>query len=105
MRQCTPAALATQLQSPVPCLQLLDVREEWEYELVHLQGSFNIPLGRLSQAINQLNPSHEVVVICHHGIRSAHACYVLERKGFQTVNLIGGIDRWAREIDTSMPLY
>jgi rhodanese-related sulfurtransferase len=105
MRQWTPAELAAQLQVSPSQLQLLDVRESWEYELAHIEGSQLIPLGRLPQAINQLNPCHDVIVICHHGIRSAQACYILERNGFHTVNLIGGIDRWAREIDHSMPLY
>lgn len=105
MRQWTPAELATKLQESPSPLQLLDVREAWEYELAHLEGSQHVPLGQLQQAINQLNPCHDVIVICHHGIRSAQACYILERNGFNTVNLIGGIDRWAREIDHSMPLY
>ena len=105
MRQWTPAELAAQLQVNPAQIQLLDVREDWEYELAHVEGSQHIPLGRLPQTINQLNPCHDVIVICHHGIRSAQACYLLERKGFHTINLIGGIDRWAREIDHSMPLY
>ena len=65
MRQWTPAELAAQLQVNPAQIQLLDVREDWEYELAHLEGSQHIPLGRLPQTINQLNPCHDVIVICH----------------------------------------
>jgi len=46
------------------------------------------------------------VVYCHHGVRSAHAIAFLEEKGFTSlVNLTGGIDRWSREADPSVPRY
>jgi len=86
-------------------LQILDVREPWEYDIAQLDGSILIPLGKLAQELGKLDQSGEWLVICHHGIRSLHACHFLERNGFQAINLSGGIDRWAREIDLQMPLY
>jgi rhodanese-related sulfurtransferase len=62
-------------------------------------------LGQLAGKMAQLDSSREWLVVCHHGIRSAHACYYLERNGFQVVNLTGGIDRWAKEVDRDMLLY
>lgn len=104
MRHWTPTELAVHLNAPQP-LQILDVREEWEYDIAHLEGSILIPLGQLMYKMGSLDKTQEWLVVCHHGIRSAHACYYLERNGFQVINLTGGIDRWAKEIDHDMSLY
>jgi len=105
MRQWTPQELAGHLENPQQKVQMLDVREPWEYAIVHFEGSTLIPLGRLLQEMATLDKSKEWLVVCHHGIRSAHACYFMERSGFHVINLTGGIDRWAREIDPDMPVY
>ncbi|HPY39489.1 MAG TPA: rhodanese-like domain-containing protein [Thiolinea sp.] len=105
MQNWTPQELANQLTNATKQIQLLDVREPWEYQIVHLENSVLVPLSQLTYGLNELNKDLPVVVICHHGIRSAHACYLLERLGFQAINLTGGIDRWAREIDPSIPIY
>lgn len=85
---------------------LLDVREVWEFELCSIAGSRLIPMGQIPQQIEILNPEQEIIVICHHGVRSMHVAAFLERAGFaQVVNLDGGIDAWAREIDLTMALY
>lgn len=104
MRHWTPSELAAQLSTQSP-LHILDVREEWEYDIAHFEPSTLIPLGQLAGKMAHLDKTHEWLVVCHHGIRSAHACYYLERNGFQVINLTGGIDRWAREIDHDMSLY
>lgn len=105
----TPAEIKGLLDSPKCDIQLLDVREPWEYKLVHLEGSLLVPLGQLQSQVQQieatLDKTKPVAIICHHGIRSAHACYLLERLGFDTLNISGGIDRWAQDLDPSMPLY
>ena len=105
MRQWTRTELASHWQNDSVNVQILDVREPWEYDIAHLEGSILIPLGNLMQSMACLDPTKTIVVVCHHGIRSAHACYYLERNGFQVINLTGGIDRWAKEIDRTMPLY
>nr|WP_207146547.1 rhodanese-like domain-containing protein [Ectothiorhodospira mobilis] len=90
---------------PAPPL-LLDVREPWEYEIVHIPGSQLCPLARLPERAGDLDPRAGIVLICHHGIRSRQAGLWLEHQGFShLINLEGGIDAWAREVDPSLPVY
>jgi rhodanese-related sulfurtransferase len=105
MRHWTPHELALQLTNSSVSLQILDVREPWEYDIAHLKGSTLIPLGKLAQKMDELDKTRDVLILCHHGIRSAHAGLFLEHHGFHTINLTGGIERWARDIDHTMPLY
>lgn len=85
---------------------LLDVREQWEFDIGHLKGSELIPLGQLLHSLESLDTQRETVVICHHGVRSMRACYILEQYGFdQVINLRGGVDAWAKEVDPSFPQY
>jgi adenylyltransferase/sulfurtransferase len=85
---------------------LLDVREEWEYHVAHIEGAKWIPLNELPQRAAQLNPYAEIVIYCHRGMRSLDAAYLLQQIGFKRVkSLVGGIDRWAQEIDSTLPRY
>ena len=85
---------------------LLDVREAWEHEIVHLNDAKQIPLGELAQQSPSLDPYAEIVVYCHKGMRSFDAVHLLQQLGFKWVkSLVGGIDRWAREIDTDLQRY
>ena len=85
---------------------LLDVREAWEYEIVHINDAKQISLGELPQQASLLNPYAEIVVYCHKGMRSLDAAHLLQQLGFKRVkSLVGGIDRWAREIDTELQRY
>ncbi len=57
-------------------------------------------------ALSKLDQQQEIVVICHHGIRSRQVAMFMENYGFKNIiNLHGGIDAWAREIDSTMALY
>ena len=90
-------------------LFLLDVREPAEFTMASLPESSLIPLGELMRRC-EAELGHrrddEIIVICHHGIRSAMAAGWLRRQGFNRVkNLDGGIDRWARQADRSLPRY
>lgn len=86
---------------------LLDVREPWEFQTAHIEGSQHIPMGEIPARFNQeLDPEQHIVVICHHGVRSMNVTAWLRQQGFEKVqSLRGGIDRWSREIDPSVPLY
>jgi rhodanese-related sulfurtransferase len=87
-------------------LQLLDVREAWEFETAHIVGSTLIPMREIPGRMAELDANSEVVVICHHGGRSMQVAAFLEREGFSRVhNLSGGVDAWARSVDSTMPLY
>ncbi|HZS12127.1 MAG TPA: rhodanese-like domain-containing protein [Nitrospirales bacterium] len=85
---------------------LLDVREPHEYSLAKLHGSVLIPLGTLPTSLDQLDPEKEIVAYCHHGMRSADAVGFLLQQGFKNVkNLVGGIDAWSVQVDSSVPRY
>ena len=84
---------------------LLDVRERWEFELSRIEGSELVPISELERRFSELDPAAETVVICHHGLRSAHVTRALNRAGFRkVVNLEGGLDAYA-EVDGSVPRY
>jgi len=85
---------------------LLDVREEWEFDRCKIDGSILIPMGQIPSQLNELDPDRVTVMICHHGIRSRHIGIYLEREGFEKIiNLSGGVDAWARDIDSTMAVY
>jgi adenylyltransferase/sulfurtransferase len=85
---------------------LLDVREPQEWDITHIEGARLIPLGEVAQRANELDTADELVVYCHHGMRSARAIGVLQSMGFKKLkNLAGGIDAWAVNIDQDMPRY
>jgi rhodanese-related sulfurtransferase len=85
---------------------LLDVREPWEYGICHIEGALSMPMQSVPARLGELDPGQEVVVICHHGVRSHHVARFLEHNGFtQVINLSGGVDGWAKEADPTMPLY
>jgi rhodanese-related sulfurtransferase len=85
---------------------LLDVREPHEFACCRIDGSLHIPMGEIVSRLNELDPDRATVVVCHHGMRSAQVARFLESQGFgQVINLSGGIDAWAREVDPGMPRY
>ena len=87
-------------------INLIDVRELWEYETANLEGAKLLPLSQFNEWIGDLKPEGEIVVMCHHGIRSANVCMFLLRNGFEKViNLDGGIDLWSKEVDANVPRY
>jgi rhodanese-related sulfurtransferase len=105
MKQLGPTELKARLAAGAK-LQLLDVREEWEYQTARIEGSLLIPMGQVAARVTELDPAAETVVICHHGGRSMQVAGLLEHLGFPNViNLTGGVDAWARSVDPSMPVY
>ncbi|MEN8260149.1 MAG: rhodanese-like domain-containing protein [Pseudomonadota bacterium] len=85
---------------------LLDVREPFEYSICHIDNSLHIPLNQVPLKLHQLESTREIVVICHHGIRSRQVGHFLVRQGFEKVtNLAGGIDAWAIDVEPAMPRY
>ncbi len=101
----TPAELAARLAGGEK-LNLIDVREEDEHAIARIEGAQLLPLSRFQEWVGNLNPDDEIVVMCHHGIRSAQVCAFLARSGYAKLhNLAGGIDRWAHEVDATVPLY
>jgi adenylyltransferase/sulfurtransferase len=101
----TPRELAVAMKS-APEIVLIDVRERHEWNYARIGGARLIPLGTLSSAIATIDADADVVVYCHHGMRSEMAAYALREAGVRRVrNLVGGIDRWSRDVDPTIPRY
>jgi len=97
--------LASRLAEPNAPL-LLDVREPHELEISWLPDALNLPLGTLAARLSELDSAREMVVFCKGGTRSARALELLVSAGFKKVkNLRGGINAWARTVDTNLPVY
>jgi len=107
MKQFTAGQLAARLaevdrQPPL----LLAVREPWEFALCAIAGSVNVPMAALPARFTEFDEDAEIVLVCHHGMRSYQCGVFLERQGFgEIVNLAGGVAAWAEEVDPAMPRY
>ncbi len=86
-------------------IQLLDVREPWEHKVARIEASRLVPMNELPGRLESLDRSRAIIVYCHHGVRSDMAAEWLRSQGFPARNLAGGIDRWSREVDPSIPRY
>ena len=87
-------------------LMLLDVREPWEFETANIPASVLIPMDQLPMRIQELDPDEHIVVMCHHGVRSATVTEWLRRQGFESVqSMRGGIDMWSHIVDPKVPVY
>ncbi|MBX7225365.1 MAG: molybdopterin-synthase adenylyltransferase MoeB [Chitinophagales bacterium] len=85
--------------------QLIDVREQFEYDLVNMEGEL-IPLGTLLNNVNKIAQDKMVVVHCKSGARSARAIQSLQALGFKNLyNLKGGILAYIKEFEPELPLY
>jgi adenylyltransferase/sulfurtransferase len=84
----------------------VDVREKWEYETSRIEGSLLIPLREIPGSLGRLQSQREIVLFCHHGIRSLDAAAWLREQGVKDAwSMAGGIDRWSVEIDPNVPRY
>lgn len=85
---------------------LLDVREPHEFKYANIAGSTLVPLNQLPARLTELDKQREIVVICHHGMRSMQAANFLAQSGFCKINnLQGGIDAWSLACDSSVRRY
>jgi adenylyltransferase/sulfurtransferase len=85
---------------------MVDVRQQWEFELCRIDGAKLVPLNTLSSSLGELAAADDVVVYCHHGKRSMDAVVFLRQQGVEGArSLAGGIERWANEIDPKVPRY
>jgi adenylyltransferase/sulfurtransferase len=84
---------------------LLDVREPMEFQINRLPGAVLIPLGNLPENVGEIDRTREVVVYCHHGVRSVRAVEFLRAAGFRARNLKGGIAAWIDQVDPTMLRY
>jgi rhodanese-related sulfurtransferase len=106
MQEITPTELKTRLDAGED-IQLIDVREQNEYDFCSIAGAKHIPLGQVMQRMDEIDPARDTVVHCRSGVRSANAIVGLMRSGFtgSLTNLRGGILAWSDEVDPSVPKY
>jgi adenylyltransferase/sulfurtransferase len=84
----------------------IDVREKWEHDAAHIEGSTLIPLREIPANLSSLQGAGEIVFFCHHGMRSLDAAAWLRSQGIAGArSMAGGIDRWSLEIDPAVPRY
>ena len=101
-----PLEVKAMLDESSSSIMLLDVREKWEFDLCHIPKSIHMPIAEVILRISELEKTNPIVIICHNGRRSLHIGLELIEKGFDNViNLKGGVDQWADDIDTSMTKY
>lgn len=102
MSQITP----TELNEKLGQVLLLDCREQWEHDACAIAGSRLIPMKQVPQRLEELKAeTREIVVYCHHGMRSLSVANYLRAQGVPALSLSGGIDRWSQEIDPAVPRY
>ncbi|MEM7792000.1 MAG: rhodanese-like domain-containing protein [Verrucomicrobiota bacterium] len=100
------AVEASKLKESSPDVTLLDVREDAELEICNIQGAIHIPMGQIPGQLDALPKEGKLIVFCHHGMRSLNVVQYLEAQGFRNaVNMAGGINAWAIEVDASVGRY
>ena len=106
MLQMTAMELSAHLHRENASPTILDVREPWEFRIAHLDNSINIPVSEIHARMNELDAQKETIVVCHHGVRSLAVARLLVQNSFdRVINLSGGLDAWAKDVDPSMPTY
>jgi rhodanese-related sulfurtransferase len=103
--EITPAEVKQRLDRGEK-LVLIDVRERWEFSVCRIEGAKLIPMGTVPANLQALDTDDEIVVYCHHGVRSLDVAVWLRGQGVEGAkSLAGGIERWSVEIDQNVPRY
>lgn len=104
MKKIQPKELKNRIDSKDKFV-LLDVRESHEVSYAKIDPHVHIAVGTLSEQQDELDKNTPIIVMCHTGVRSAHACQYLEPLGYDVTNLEGGIEAWSQLVDPSVPRY
>ncbi|SFL55173.1 Rhodanese-related sulfurtransferase [Paenibacillus sp. 1_12] len=96
-KEITPQALVARMKKG-EALTIVDVREPDEWDAGHVAGAKHIPLGQLQDRLDELDAKQETIMICRSGNRSGLACELLNEKGFDVVNMTGGLLAWTDEL-------
>ena len=88
-------------------IRVIDVREPWEVQTAHVEGSLPMPMGEVpARAHQELDPEERLAVLCHHGVRSMNVTVWLRNQGYEQAQSIrGGIEAWSTEVDPTVPHY
>ncbi len=85
---------------------LLDVRQPEEVRTASVKMAIVIPMMELPNRLGELDRAKDIIVMCHHGMRSQQVADFLVRSGYPKVSSVtGGIDAWAVEVDPTVPRY
>lgn len=109
--EVTPEELRRRLTEEAESVVVVDCREPEEHAIARLEGAVLVPMGEVQSRLDELRDlsadgERDVVVMCHHGVRSLRVAVALRQAGFDdAVSLAGGIDRWSQEIDPAVPRY
>lgn len=104
--EITPTALKERLAQGDTTITIIDVRQPWEVDICRVANALNIPMDDIPDSLDQLPREGTIVFMCHSGQRSAAVTNWLRMQGYTNIlNMAGGIDRWAREVDPSMRRY
>ena len=112
--EVSPAFVKRTLDQHPQRIVLIDCREPDEFDLARIEGSTLVPMGETRQRINDIedliedreSEDPEVIVYCHHGVRSLKVAAALRQMGIENArSMLGGIDLWSKQIDPSVPLY
>jgi rhodanese-related sulfurtransferase len=104
-KQVRPAEIKQRLDAGER-LRIIDIREYDEYQTAHVEIAELLPMSEIQSWWQDLPRDEELVIMCHHGSRSAQVCMALSRAGFERLaNVEGGIDAWSREVDPNVPRY
>ena len=87
-------------------IQIIDVREHFEWDICHIEGALNIPMNLIIESLDKISNDITTVVMCHHGVRSINVIHYLESIGYKSlINLNAGIHAWSTDVDKSMSIY
>ena len=105
IQEIQPSQLALRLKKGEK-LEIIDVREPYEWEIGHIPGARLVPLASIAEEIPRLDKGRETILYCKGGARSMYAARQLADAGVSEVrNLAGGILRWIDEVDPTMARY
>ncbi|MEB3101985.1 rhodanese-like domain-containing protein [Ferviditalea candida] len=79
--------------------RILDVREPEEWLSGHIPGAIHIPMGQITQRLEEIDPDEELIVVCRSGNRSGMVCDYLSERGYNVVNMSGGMMAWPGEVE------
>lgn len=80
-----------ELENKLKSIDLIDIREPYEYKSGHLPNAKNIPMENIiSNSDKYLNKDKEYYIICQSGARSSRVCSVLDKAGYKIINVSGG---------------
>ncbi|MFM7142375.1 MAG: rhodanese-like domain-containing protein [Alphaproteobacteria bacterium] len=105
LKQISARDLHERLASSEPPV-VLDVREPAEIAIARMPGALEIPMNDVPGRFDEIPADRDVVVVCHHGMRSAQvASFLADRGHARVLNLAGGIDAWSLQVDASVRRY